>query len=78
MLWNVYEIEELELVHLLDFEFRNDRFLLYFISTFSIQSSKTPSINPLSTNVPNHIETSQLIWNKNQLIGFYMIGNVCR
>ena len=61
MLWNVYEIKELELVHLLDFEFRNDRFLLYFISTFSIQSSKTPSINPLSTNVPNHIETSQLI-----------------
>ena len=78
MLWNVYEIEELELVHLLDFEFRNDRFLLYFISTFSIQSSKTPSINPLSTNVTNHIETSQLIWNKNQLIGFYMMGNICR
>ena len=29
--------------------------------------------NPLTTNVPHHIETSQLICNANQLTGFYMI-----
>ena len=28
------------------------------------------------SNVPDHIETSQLICNANQLTGFYMIGNI--
>ena len=35
-------------------------------------------INPLTTNVPYHIETGQLICNTNQLTGFYMMGNVVR
>ena len=34
--------------------------------------------NPLTTNVPNHIETSQLFSNANQLTGFYMTGNIGR
>ena len=35
-------------------------------------------INPLTTNVPNHIENSQLICKTNQLIGFCMVGNIGR
>ena len=31
-----------------------------------------------TTNVPNHIETSQLIYIANQLTGFYMMGNIGR
>ena len=34
--------------------------------------------NPLTTNVPHHVETSQLICNANQLIVFCMIGNIGR
>ena len=33
-------------------------------------------LNPLTTNVPYHIETSQLICNANQLTGFYKMGNI--
>ena len=36
------------------------------------------SLNPLTTNVPHHIETSQLIYIANQLTGFYMMGNIGR
>ena len=36
------------------------------------------NINPLTTNVNHHIETSQLLCIANQLTGFYMIGNVGR
>ena len=32
-------------------------------------------INPLTTIVPHHIETSQLIWPANVLTGFYIMGN---
>ena len=32
-------------------------------------------INPLTTNVPYHIETSQLICTANQVTGFYIMGN---
>ena len=35
-------------------------------------------LNPLTTNLPHHIETSQLICNANQLTGFYMMGNTGR
>ena len=35
-------------------------------------------INPSTTNVPHHTETSQLICNVNQLTGFYMMGNIDR
>ena len=37
-----------------------------------------PLINPLVTNVPHHIETSELISNVDKLIGFYMVGNIGR
>ena len=33
-------------------------------------------VNPLTTNVTRHIETSQLIFNPNQLTCFYMTGNI--
>ena len=35
-------------------------------------------INPLTINVPHHIETSQLICRANQLTGFYMMENIGR
>ena len=34
------------------------------------------TVNLLMTNVPHLIETSQLICIANQLIGFYMMGNI--
>ena len=37
---------------------------------------KWVKVNPLTTNVPHHIETSQLILIANQLTGFYMMGNI--
>ena len=37
-----------------------------------------PKRNPLTSNVPYHIETSQLTWKENQLTSFYMIGNTGR
>ena len=33
------------------------------------------TLNPLMTDAPHHIETSQLICRANQLTGFYMMGN---
>ena len=36
------------------------------------------SFKPLTTNVPHHIETSQLICTENQLTGFYMMRNIGR
>ena len=35
-----------------------------------------PKFNPLTANVPHHIETSQLTCNANQLTGFYMMGSI--
>ena len=35
-------------------------------------------LKPLMTNVPRHIEISQLICNANQLTGFNMIGKIAR
>ena len=35
-------------------------------------------INPFTANAPYHIETNQLICIANQLIGFYVMGNVGR
>ena len=32
--------------------------------------------NTLTINVPQHIETSQLLCSANQLIGFYMMGTM--
>ena len=34
-------------------------------------------LNSLTTNVPHHIETSQLICNANQLTSFYKMENIC-
>ena len=45
----------------------------WFLYNWNIEC-KLP--NPLTTNVPHHIETSQLICNANQLTGFYMMGNI--
>ena len=36
------------------------------------------NVNPLTANISQHIETSQLIWYANQLTGFYMMGNIGR
>ena len=36
------------------------------------------SVNPLTTNVPQHIETSQLMCIANQLTGFYMMWSIDR
>ena len=35
-------------------------------------------VNPLTTSVPHHIATSQLICNADQSTGFYMMGNIDR
>ena len=35
-------------------------------------------INPFTSNISHHIETSQFICNGNELTGFYMMGNVGR
>ena len=35
-------------------------------------------LNLLTTNVPQHIKTTQLIRNANQLTGFYMMGDIGR
>ena len=43
-----------------------------------LQSSFVSLFNPLTTNVPHHIETSQLICRANQLTSFYMMGNIGR
>ena len=39
-------------------------------------SERIVFFNPSKTNVPYHIETSQLIFNSNQFTGFYMMGNI--
>ena len=39
------------------------------------KSNEIEKVNPLTINVPYHIETSQLICNANQLTGFHMMGN---
>ena len=47
------------------------------MTVFKIVITKT-FVNPLTANVPHHIETSQLICNANQLTGFYMMMNIIR
>ena len=44
--------------------------------TFGTPQCIQSDFNPLRTNVPHHIETSQLICNANQLTGFYMRENI--
>ena len=55
---------------------------LQFFKTFSstaflFLTLKIYLLKPLTTNVPNYIETSQLICSANQLNGFYMTGGGC-
>ena len=53
----------------------------FFLSTECKKLNKAnhlESVNPLTTNVPHHIETSQLICIVNQVTGFYMMGNIGR
>ena len=35
-------------------------------------------VNPLTINIPHHIETSQLICKTNQLTGFYIMATFWR
>ena len=44
--------------------------------TFGTPQCIQSDFNPLRTNVPHHIETSQLTCNANQLTGFYMMENI--
>ena len=48
-----------------DWDFGRNTYMILYIS-----------IKPLSTNVPLHIETSQLICIANQLTGFSMMGDI--
>ena len=43
-----------------------------------LRTEEVKQINPLTTNVPHHIDTCQLICTASQLNGFYMIGNTDR
>ena len=56
-----------------------------FLQSYVVGSTSNPQIklgqsciNPLTTNVPHDIETSQVICIVNQLTGFCMIGNIVR
>ena len=49
------------------FIYRN--LLALFIRKYMLEEA-TGIVNPLTTNVPHHIETSQLICTANQLTGF--------
>ena len=40
----------------------------------SITFTENSPFNPLTTSVPHHIETSQLIFSEDQLTGFYVMG----
>ena len=51
---------------------------LLYIARISFNKNEAAVFNPLTANVPHHTETSQLIWNANQLPGFYMMGNIVR
>ena len=44
----------------------------------NFQKTQFVSLNPLMTNVPHHIKTSQLVCNAYQLTHFYMMGNIYR
>ena len=41
-----------------------------------MSNGSSMSVNPLTTNVPDRIETNQLICNANQLTGFCMMRNI--
>ena len=43
-----------------------------------LNSNLKQFVNPLTTDVSHHIETSQLICNEYQLTDFYMMGNIGR
>ena len=50
--------------------------LIFRITNKSLHKKMKLSINILTTSVPHHIETSQLICYANQLTGFYMSGTM--
>ena len=50
-------------------------FLVFFYKSLLTLFSQS---NPLTTNVPEHIETSQLICIANQLTGFFIMGDIGR
>ena len=76
---NVLEINlESTLRKEIGLQFSMKRLSLYFLSISLMTSCFLELINPLTTNVPRHIETSELICYANKLTGFYMMGNIGR
>ena len=52
---------------------------IFFYTCFlALNHSDLDSFNPLTANVPHHIEASQLICIAVQLTGFHMMGNIGR
>ena len=49
---------------------------LSILSIFEHSPALNKVLNPLTTGVPHHIETSQLIFRANQLTGFHVMGNI--
>ena len=47
-----------------------------FMKTYWFRTKAVLAFNPLMTNVPHYIETSQLICIANHLTGFSMMGNI--
>ena len=52
--------------------------MLVLSTSHLIRWTDTVVVSPLTTSVPRHIETSQLICRTNQLTCFYMMGNTGR
>ena len=52
--------------------------ILLIKRTEFLRTEEVKQINPLTTSVPHHTDTCQLICIANQLNGFYMIGNIGR
>ena len=59
-------------------EFRIFKNHFLALITFIFSGFNPLPLNPLTTSVPHHIETSQLICRANQLTGFYMMGSTGR
>ena len=56
----------------------NERVYGQKILPYGWNPDKKSNFNPLTTSVPYHIETNQMIWKANQLTGSYMMGNIGR
>ena len=52
--------------------------LKYFAKSTRKHLCQSLFFHPITTNIPDHKETSQFICSANELIGFYLIGNTAR